>query len=363
MRQQDALGRARRSLIWFGLCFCVMTCALAWVVERRLPEVRDPEFAVKIEHLRLQIARSPKQPLVVMLGSSRSALGFRAGDVHETRNGVPVLVYNFAILGGGPFLELLCLQRLLASGVHPDYLVIEVFPALLNSAGNHSLEEVWLQSGRMRLSEILHLERFHTQQGRLIRRWAHARAEPWLALHWLLQPSTESTSTEGEALFDYVAGTRMDDHGWIPYYASGVNADQRLISLIKTQAQYRDSMRLFRPADRSVAALETLLATCQGLKIRVALVLMPEGEDFRKFYPPGLPEQLDGLVRKISDRWNAPLVDGRDWVPDSHLADSHHALPSGAVILTRRLAREAIRPLLDSPSGQIVAHAETRHRD
>jgi hypothetical protein len=327
-----------------------MTGLLAWAVERRLPEVRDPEFAVKIEHLRTQLDRSPKQPLIVMLGSSRSALGFRAGDVHEIRNGVPVLAYNFAIMGGGPLVELLCLQRLLSSGIRPDYLIVEVFPALLNNAGRHSLEEVWLQSGRMRLSEITRLEHFHTQPSRLLRRWAHSRAEPWLALHWLLQPSTVSVSLDEEALFDFVAGAQVDSHGWVQYFPHGVTAEQRLVSLNNTRSAYRDSMLAFQPADRTLAALDTLLDTCRSERIPTALVLLPEGEEFGRFYAPGLSEKLESMVEGISHHWDVPLIDGRHWVSDNDLADSHHALKSGAVILTERLIREVIRPLLDSTS-------------
>jgi hypothetical protein len=360
--QKHDANRARRALLWFGLFFCAFTGAAAWAVEHRFLHARDPEFAIKITHLRAQLERAPGQPLVVMLGSSRSALGFRAGDVHETRDGRHVLAYNFALLGGGPFLELLSLRRLLATGVHPDRIIIEVFPALLNSAGTHSLEEVWLQSGRLRLSEILRLEQYHTQRWRLIRRWARARLEPWTSLRWILEPSSQTLSADGQFLFDYVSGTRMDEHGWIPYYSQGVSADERLVSLSRTQAQYKDSMRAFHPAARSVAALNALLETCQLQRIPVALVLMPEGKDFRKFYAPGLREQLDRFVGEISRRWNVPLHDGRDWVAEADLADSHHALPSGAVVLTAHLSHEVIAPLFASPLDQAIAHAGSSGR-
>src|SRR5260370_31651357 len=145
---------ARLALLRGGLFCLLLQISGAGSVERWLPGARDPEFAAKAKTLRARLHEAPGSPLVLMLGSSRTGLGFNAGSVDVAREGKPAVVFNFGVSGGGPLLELLCLERLLADGIRPDLLFVEILPPVFNLAGRYSLDEAWLEGGRMRYSEI-----------------------------------------------------------------------------------------------------------------------------------------------------------------------------------------------------------------
>ena len=42
------------------------------------------------------------------------------------------MLFNFGMVGAGPLVELVVLRRLLAEGVRPDLLLVEVLPPLFN---------------------------------------------------------------------------------------------------------------------------------------------------------------------------------------------------------------------------------------
>ncbi len=344
MRPRTAIHacRARASLVWFAIAFASMSILASCLVEYALPEARDPEFTLKLTILRGRLTQTPNMPLVLMLGSSRTALGFRAGDVQLKMNGDRILAYNFALRGGGPFVELLTLRRLLKEGIRPKLLLVEVFPPLLNNAKRHSLEEVWFQSGRMSFGEIASLESYHTEPWRLIRRWFIARLEPWLSLHWIADWPASARRTGAKDFYLLGDHLKVDRYGWEPYPSSSVNP----AGAARARSMYRDSMREFAPAERSIAAVRALLALCEHERIPTALVLMTEGSAFRSFYPPMLSERLEQMVRDISHEYAVPLFDARAWVADVDLADAHHPLPTGATNLTKRLTHEVIEPLL-----------------
>ncbi len=344
-RRRQQVRQARRVLLWGLLFFLGLHLVAAVSVERCMPEARDPEFAIKAERLQVLRRQAPDNPLVLMLGSSRTAEGFRAGDVHARWDGRPALVFNFGLSGGGPVLQLLCLRRLLAGGVRPDLLLIEVLPPTLNQPGKHPLEEVWLQGGRMRLSELRRLGRYHTDPMRLMRRWCRARLIPWPSLHRCAQALLTPEPLDLPA----VPGRgKIEKDGWEPQFQNGVTPEQCHHYLQVAREQYRDSMGAFHPAQQPLAAVSALLDLCRREEIPVVLVLMPEGSAFQAFYPAPLRESLDALLANLSTKWQVALIDARDWVADEDLWDAHHPLPSGASVFTKRLADDVICPLLQT---------------
>ena len=140
-------ARARATLAWSGLAFLSLYLLGAYFVEKGPAKARDPEFAAKFERLQARLDEHPNQPLILMLGSSRTLLMLDAGSLHPDWNGTPAQVFNFGMKGSGPLLELLCLERLLKAGVRPNLLLLEVFPrALQSSAGSFARRS--LVSGR-----------------------------------------------------------------------------------------------------------------------------------------------------------------------------------------------------------------------
>jgi hypothetical protein len=281
-----------------------------------------------------------------MLGSSRTLLAFRAGDVGQTPEGARIVAFNMGMTGGGPFTQLLCLRRLLAAGIHPDLLLVEVFPLLLNNAEGHPLEEVWLQSGRMRLSELNRLKSYHSDRLRLLRRWCLARLLPWEGLRSYVQESFLHAGSASEPNADTVPAGSMDAYGWKPHFHDGIGLETRAHMLEVAHSQYRNCMGPFNPCRQPVLAFTSFLDLCEQAHVPMALVLMPEGSQFRSFYSAGLRENLDVLVRGMAQARHIPVHDGSGWLPDHAFSDAHHALPGGADLFTKRLLTEVIAPEL-----------------
>src|SRR4051812_37943960 len=110
--------RSRASLLWLAAWVAGLQLGLAFLVETRRPELRDPEYAHKLTHLHNRLAESDQRPLVLMLGSSRVGVGVRPECFPappDTGRANPLLL-NFALCGSGPFLERICLRRLLEDG-------------------------------------------------------------------------------------------------------------------------------------------------------------------------------------------------------------------------------------------------------
>src|SRR5262245_63724297 len=122
----------RREIFWGAAAFALGQLALAVSVDRFLPEVRDPEFAAKARRLRARLAELPGRPLMLMLGSSRTMNGFCAAMLCGHPGDDRPVAFNFAVPGGGPFMQRICFERLRAGGIKPDILLIELLPAFYN---------------------------------------------------------------------------------------------------------------------------------------------------------------------------------------------------------------------------------------
>ena len=110
------------------------------VIAHRSPRIRDPLYGDRL-HLLQKVRNEKKQSnptLVLMLGSSRTADGFDASRLEqrlEAGFGKPHLVFNYGMVGTGPLVELIYLQRLIKAGIKPNLLLIEVYPLFLTDDG------------------------------------------------------------------------------------------------------------------------------------------------------------------------------------------------------------------------------------
>src|SRR3954468_8920418 len=99
--------RARAALAW-GLLWLVAGQVGVRAFLHARPEIADPEFGRKLADLRQALDQAPGRPLLLMLGRSRVATGFRpaALPLDGTRPiGAPV-AFNFAQVGSGPEMAL-----------------------------------------------------------------------------------------------------------------------------------------------------------------------------------------------------------------------------------------------------------------
>src|SRR5262249_55379327 len=128
-----------------------------------------------VKRLKKRLAAEPRPRAVVMLGSSRTVFAFRGQVVEQARaaeGAEPVVVFNFGLPGAGPLTGLVTLRRLVAEGLGPDVLLVEVLPPVL--AGQVPLAEVnRLGAERLWTEDLPLVERYLPSDGR-------RRAEWWI---------------------------------------------------------------------------------------------------------------------------------------------------------------------------------------
>src|SRR5262249_57384422 len=102
----------------------------------------------------------------------------------------------------------------------------------------------------------------------------------------------------------------------------------------------------WRIAPASDRALRDRLDECRAEGIKVALCLMPEHSECRRWYSPQTHAVVRGYLAELTRQYGVPALDLRDWAPDEHFADFCHMAPWGAEPFSERFGRDVLRPLL-----------------
>ena len=124
-------GRRRwaRSSLAFTPVAGILLLIAGWsFADTYVPEITDTEYHHRLGVIRTAVAEHPRNPLAVIVGSSRMVWGFRPETLPEPQPG-ELYWLNSSHVGGGPILNRLMMHRLLRDGVKPDVVVLEVMPA------------------------------------------------------------------------------------------------------------------------------------------------------------------------------------------------------------------------------------------
>ena len=341
--------RARTILATTIACFAVLQFGLAAAIELWLPQLRDPLYGDKLNQLKSQLAAAPADaPLVVMLGSSRAIHGLDAGRFERElarRQGHPVAAYNFGLPGAGPFTELVCLERLLAEGIRPDLALVEVLPPMLAGQtpsfdlGQYPADRLWRRE--LPLVERYTKAIFPEQQ--LASDWRRGWCAPFYSHRFAIMRAVCPAFVPPEGRGHLFA--EFDAHGWNVMPAE-VRTSQRYQSALETaRREYASLLANFKLGGASCQALREMLTICRREGIATALVLMPEGEDFRSWYPQAADNEINSFLADLGRQFSIPVIDGRRWVEDANFLDSHHLLAPGAERFSHSLAQHSPFPI------------------
>jgi hypothetical protein len=354
-RRKAAFNRRARVAVVCGVLFFVagqaaFRLALAWH-----PVIGDREFGSKLDNLRARIAESPGRPLVVMLGSSRVATGFRPDALPRIvgPDGREAIAFNFAQVGTGPQIAHLVLQRLLAQGVRPDWVFVEFWPPFWASDGylgglidSLNLATLDWPAARLVASYLPRPKQFYG-------RWLPAQLTPIFASRFSLLSHLGASWAPN---FDPDRRLRnLDESGWWAPRSEIDDADRRRL-VAHYRGIYGERLAQLKIRPTPDRALHDLLALCRRNSIKAAIVVLPEGDDFRALYPPDARLAVDAYLARISR--DATIIDARDWVPDAGFSDGHHLLPAGATAFTERFGRDALSPLLLGKPPQRLARPD-----
>jgi hypothetical protein len=267
------------------------------------------------------------------VGAARPAA--QEGDVEDHR--------------GRPVRELLTLRRLLAKGIRPRWLVVEVWPPFWADEKPYIEREAILCSD-VGLSDTPVLAHLYGQGRECLCRFCIQGLTPAVhcrtgVLH-LFAPLLVPRETEHNLAVAAMHWKTLDDWGWLPVPGEHASAENFNRYLEVTRKSTQPVLEKLRVVPGVEWAMREMLQTCRREGIQVALLLMPEHSALRGWYPP----KGQALVHDTLQRWQrdygAALIDARDWVPDEHYCDFCHLMPEGAVIFSTRLGREALRPLV-----------------
>jgi hypothetical protein len=348
LRFRDA-ARPRVVLGWALVLLAASQFGLGVFLGRARPHVREPEYGSLLNALRQRLAETPDRPLVLVLGSSRSANLFRPSPPRAPSD---PLLFNFATLASGPVRHLQMLRRLLAQGIRPQGLVVEVWPPFLNQRPGFA-EEEFIRERDLRLTDAPLLARYFVH--------------PWPSYAKLV---------EGTLLPAYSYRTRLLDHydpfrrgqvqlvpgnwadpplraagsegfGWLAVMVPRPGPAELQRSLARAREYIREHLDAFEIRPVADSALHELLETCTRHAIRPALVLLPEHTAVRDSYPPGVRARVDAYLADVARQEGVPVIDTRGWLSDDEFLDAIHALPQAAGPYTERFGHEVIQPLLE----------------
>jgi hypothetical protein len=291
-------------------------------------------MTLRLERLRRRLNEAPEQPLVLALGSSRMSNGFRPPALADwAPPGQPApVVFNFATPGSGPVLQLLTLQRLLARGIRPSWVLVEVFPPFWPQLGffreEDSLRKIdtdWADLPVVaQLYPHLWWEVFSKVCRESLTPHIYYRADVLDNSLASLQPRDRWEGRylrEGLRLF-------LDDSGWLPL--SGPGGPQQVARRVADgRGTVQAIFERFRIDPVSDRALRWILAECRRQDIKPALVLLPECAALRSCYPAAVRREVQDYLTRLARQDKVPVFDTRDWVGDDNFFDCFHLHAAG----------------------------------
>ena len=312
------------------------------------PALREPEYGRKLALLKRQLNQDPDRPLLLLLGSSRTAYGIRPESLFGVEADAP-RVYNFGILGGGPVFELMYFERLLAEGVTPRWVVVEVHPAMLKMAPE------------LIAAQIPPIERCDGRDLRLLKdylidpaawqNWLHYRSAACyqfraelvrrVAPGWLPPPTVPDTNSLD----------KTTSCGWVPGPWPKPDEALRTLRCNLVRQAYAPAYRQFEVSDHSNRALRQILNRCRDKGIATALLLMPEADELRDAEVVAADEKIAEYLSELGREFNARMIDVSHWCEGADFADGQHLLAAAAERLSQRLGQTVFRDWLEAPNG------------
>jgi hypothetical protein len=338
------MRRTGRAVVAWSLCWYVVAqLAVLCFLKRWSPTLTTNERN-KWPQFRRLVADNPRRPLVLMLGSSRTAWAFRSHqlDGMEGADGRPLLIYNFGMPTTGPIHQRAYLRTMLAEGVRPRLLLLEFTPALLAKAHRGITTEESMTEGAWTDLRLLdELTPYFEHPGRKYRAWLEARIAPWYAFRSYVHEDVKHLY-DGTVRVLFPSVDRRG--GRLQPEQPTTEAERRYTEQLAFD-MYGPGLRRFRLGAGPLRAMHEILETCRREGIQAALVMMPESRGFRSLYSAATAATVRRLKEELSARHGVEIIDAERWLADDDFEDGHHVRPSGADRFTAGM-RGAIRRLL-----------------
>ena len=315
------------------------------------PGLREPEYGRKLSLLKTQIRQSPHRPLLLLLGSSRTAYGLCPEFLFGAESPNSPLVYNFGILGGGPVYELLYFRRLLDAGIRPEWVVVEVHPALLKSAPELMAAHL-PPLGRCDLRDLCLLHNYLDNPRSTWCQWLRYRAAACYRFRGELMRRVAPQWLPDPVQPDTAALDKTTPSGWVPGPWPRPEDVVRQARANLVRHFYSPGYQDFAVSERPDRALREVLALCRQEKIDAALLLMPESEELRDSAVTAAQHTIGRYLAELGREHGADLFDASHWCKDAEFADGQHLLADAATRLSATLGKRVLGDWVASRSRQ-----------
>jgi hypothetical protein len=207
------------------------------------------------------------------------------------------------------------------------------------------LEENWFHYEHTRWADGLMLGRHFSQPATQYSRWlsselvlAHAHRFAIMtrfALEWLPRSTRQDCWRFAPSLF-----------GWLPWNGPMDEAEYRR-RLESTRKEYEPAFDNFHVTDYADRPLREILDLCRCRHLKVLLLVMPEGSEFRSWYPAHARAEIDRYLAGLCHEWGVSCVDASTWMGDDCFLDSHHLHYLGATHFSLRFGQEILPTLFE----------------
>ena len=358
-------NKGKRIVLWTLACFAISQLVLSIYLDKRRLEMRDPLYAYRLNRLRERLAESVNPPLFLILGSSRVKYSIwpNAMKLPAADNTAQPIVYNFGMNGMGTIRELMYFRRLLADGIQPNWILLEVWPPLWAEAGFFREARMIQGEDDLHWRDLPLICRYYRRDLDVLRQALRRSFLPisdyrTRLLDSVLPPLLPRDQIE--AINRTVHQSSPDDRGgWFQLPWEFNTPEAKRHAQRDGEEKIKPLLQPVRIDPRSDAALRELLAECRQRGIKVALILMPEPSRTRGWYTP----QTRGIVRDYLSRlqhdYPVPIVDTRTWVRDDDFSDTCHMGQKGVPAFCERLGRDVVQPFMeDRPLASSILFAE-----
>jgi hypothetical protein len=327
------------------MTFLLVQIALVLFINYFAPEIRDPQFELRLASFRQRTAAKPGAVSVACFGSSHVLYGLESARFESQLSaalGRPVVVGNFGYLAAGQITNLMFAKRLLDGGDRPDLVVVEIMPLILGDESIvHEILEQRLPARILRAQEVAFLDSYtHGERpgGRV--RWWWSQLPPISVYRAQIMPKI----APAWACIREVSPENYDECGGCPIPFTEQNHER----LRSDRQMYRNRFQSeFTPGARACRAIAEVVECCQSAGVPVALLLTPEHPDCRAAYGAENWAKIEQFLADTQRRQRVPVINANDWINGDLFFDGHHTLPQGAEQFTDRLATEAVAPIVE----------------
>jgi len=335
--------RARVALLTGLGSYAALTIGLNLSLDTFATHWRDPEYGHRIKQLKPLIHKSSRTEIVVVLGSSRSQMGFNPAELGLSDNS-NTLVYNLSQAGCGPPQQYMNLQRLLADGIRPTRLLVEILPPVMANRG--PIEKSFIID-RLSYADVQNIAQYCVDPEAVRWEWLQKRANPWHMTRLSIVSHSSPNWLRWQSRQDFL-WQQIKPFGWMPYFHDSISAEKRSDGLEQAKQQYLPYFPNFIIAPKPRQAHEDLTRIAKLNGIQVAFYTMPESPTFRNWYPGDVTASLQSYYQELEAQ-GMPVFQCSTWLnSDFDFADGHHLMKTGSKQFSQRFGAECLKPWLNS---------------